>query len=119
MEGGEWHTGPGGGWLFPDPRGRVIDQRKDYGEWVTILDLAGVKHHRLHDARHTAASSLMDQGLDKDAIRAAFGWGSEAVREIYTQPRTEHLRAIAEAMEEVLPTGLQIKRRTGRDHRTR
>lgn len=41
-----WKQGPGGGWLFPAPTGGLTDPRKDYGQWVTLLDAAGVRRVR-------------------------------------------------------------------------
>lgn len=49
----------GGGWMFAQPNGKPIDPRRDMDEWKTLLDDAGVREARLHDARHTAATVLL------------------------------------------------------------
>jgi integrase len=106
-EGGMWHDGPGGGWLFPDPRGRHIDQRKDYEEWQEILRLAGVARRRLHSARNTAVSGLDEFGLDPGALLRTFGWSSQSMKDHYRDLMPADLRAIADAMEAKLPTSLR------------
>ena len=42
--------------------GRPIDPRPDCQEWKALLQSAGVRDARLHDARHTAATLLLQQG---------------------------------------------------------
>ncbi|GIH97873.1 tyrosine-type recombinase/integrase [Planobispora siamensis] len=48
-------------WCMPD--GTPIDAGDDWDEWKAILDLADIdKDARVHDARHTAATLLLEQG---------------------------------------------------------
>jgi integrase len=47
-------------WVFAQPTGKPTDPRADYGEWKELLTTAGVREARLHDARHTAATMLLD-----------------------------------------------------------
>jgi integrase len=101
--GDRWTDGPGGGWLFPGRLGQVTDPRRDYEEWKTILELAGVTRARLHAARHTAATSLLDQGLDPIVILSIFGWSSLEMLKRYQTPQDQHLQAAAAAMEKALP----------------
>jgi integrase len=51
------------GLVFAQPNGRPIDPRGDYGAWINLLAKAGVRRARLHDARHTAATLLLSQGV--------------------------------------------------------
>ena len=46
-----------GDWLFATPTGGPVNPRTDYDEWKRLLKLAGLRDGRLHDARHTAATS--------------------------------------------------------------
>jgi len=48
------------GWMFAQPNGRPIDPRRDMAEWKALLVEAGVRDARLHDARHTAATVLLE-----------------------------------------------------------
>src|SRR4051794_35425101 len=52
LAGSEWHDED---LVFAQPNGRPIDKKTDYDEWTRLLQLAGVRHVRLHDGRHTAA----------------------------------------------------------------
>jgi integrase len=51
------------GLVFAQRNGRPIDPRRDWGQWKELLHAAGVRDARLHDARHTAATLLMTQGV--------------------------------------------------------
>jgi site-specific recombinase XerD len=44
--------------------GQPINPREDWEEWKAVLNEAGVRDARLHDARHTAATMLLEQGMD-------------------------------------------------------
>ncbi len=52
-----------GGFVFCQPNGRPIDARQDWLAWKALLQAAGVRDARLHDARHTAATMLLQQGV--------------------------------------------------------
>jgi len=52
-----------GGYVFCQPNGRPIDARRDWLDWKALLKAAGVRDARLHDARHTAATLLLQQGV--------------------------------------------------------
>jgi integrase len=57
--GSEWQDGD---LLFAQENGRPIDPRADWKAWKALLRTAGVRDARLHDARHTAATLLLQQG---------------------------------------------------------
>jgi len=58
--GSEWQDH---GLVFAQPNGRPVDPRGDYKAWLALLSKAGVRRARLHDARHTAATLLLSQGV--------------------------------------------------------
>ena len=58
--GTEWHDG---GWMFAQPTGKPLDPRRDQYQWKALLEEAGVREARLHDARHTAATTLLLLGV--------------------------------------------------------
>ncbi len=58
--GSEWQEN---GLLFAQINGRPIDPGPDWKSWKALLALAGVRDARLHDARHTAATLLLQQGV--------------------------------------------------------
>ncbi|MEV4581880.1 tyrosine-type recombinase/integrase [Nonomuraea jabiensis] len=43
--------------------GTPIERTGDWKAWKTILKQAGVRDVRVHDARHTAATLLIEQGV--------------------------------------------------------
>ncbi len=49
--------------VFTTPRGTPLDPRNDHRAWHELLEKAGVRRARLHDARHTAATLLLAQGV--------------------------------------------------------
>ncbi len=51
------------GHVFATETGAPIDPRRDWDDWKALLKLAGVRDARLHDARHTAATLLLTQGV--------------------------------------------------------
>jgi integrase len=51
-----------GGYVFAQPTGRPIDPSQDWSDWKALLERAGVRDARLHDARPTAATLLLQQG---------------------------------------------------------
>ncbi|GAA2819048.1 site-specific integrase [Saccharopolyspora taberi] len=88
LAGSEWHEGD---WMFCQPNGKPIDPRRDLEEWKDILEEAGVREVRLHDARHTAATVLLLLGVDPRLVMEIMGWSTEAMRKRYMHV-TEQLR---------------------------
>lgn len=62
--------------VFTTSTGKPIDCKTDYRQWHRALANAGLPIKRLHDARHTAATLLFDQGLDIEVIRRFMGHSS-------------------------------------------
>ncbi len=56
------------GFVFAGRTGRPIDPRADNREWSELLEEAGVREARLHDARHTAATVLLVLGVPQRAV---------------------------------------------------
>ena len=52
-----------GGFVFCQANGRQLDARRNWQDWKALLTFAGVRDARLHDARHTAATMLLQQGV--------------------------------------------------------
>jgi integrase len=53
-----------GDWVFTTATGRPVSPYSDYHEWKALLENAGLRDARLHDARHTAATVLLILGLE-------------------------------------------------------
>lgn len=52
------------GLVFTLEDGRPLDPSVDAGRWRKLLQQAGVKHYRLHDARHSAGTMMVSEGVD-------------------------------------------------------
>lgn len=72
-----------GGWLFATRLGRPINPNSDYLEWRALLQRAGVRHARLHDARHTAATVLLVLGVPERTVMSIMGWSSTSMAARY------------------------------------
>ncbi|MFI7051848.1 tyrosine-type recombinase/integrase [Streptosporangium canum] len=71
--------------MWCTPQGNLIDAGDDWDEWKEILRLAEVdKDARVHDARHTAATLLLEQGVDIRVIQAILGHSQLAATKRYT-----------------------------------
>lgn len=72
-----------GGWVFASRLGRPIIPNTDYLEWKALLQRAGVRHARLHDARHTAATVLLVLGVPERTVMSIMGWSSTSMTARY------------------------------------
>ena len=61
-------------WIFATEFGVPIDPRDDWAEWKELLAQAGVRDARVHDARHTAATLLLANGVDTRTLMDLMGW---------------------------------------------
>jgi integrase len=92
-------TWKGEGWVFTDHLGKPINPRFDYDEWKRLLNDAGVRDGRLHDARHTAATVLLLLGISDTAVDKVMGWEpGGAMRRRYQHATDPVLRGIADKL---------------------
>lgn len=84
------------GWIFADPLGRKINARTDQFHWKRLLDAAGVRDARLHDARHTAATVLLELGINQRATMGIMGWSNASMAARYQHLTDEVRRSIAD-----------------------
>lgn len=70
--------------VFCQPNGRPIDPRRDWDEWADLLHTAGLPHHRVHAARHTAATLLLEQGVALAVVQEMMGHSDIRVTRGYT-----------------------------------
>jgi integrase len=65
-----WHDGD---FVWCQPNGRPIGNHADWDEWRMLLKTAGIRQVRVHDARHTAATLLLAQGVDQRVVMEILG----------------------------------------------
>jgi integrase len=88
--------------VFPGSEGKPLASRWDYEQWHRALDAAGVTKRRLHDARHTCATLLLEQGLDIEVIRYWLGHASiELTSNTYIHLTSKTARLGSEAIKEL------------------
>lgn len=61
------------GLVFCQWNGRPVDHSRDWKMWRSLLREAGVPHRRLHDARHSAATILLAQGVPTRVVMQILG----------------------------------------------
>jgi integrase len=59
--------------VFTQPNGRPLDKHSDYEAWIKLLNRAKVRHIRLHDGRHTAATLLLTAGVHPRVVMELLG----------------------------------------------
>lgn len=73
--------------VFCQPNGRPIEFTRDYKNWLALLERADVPEARLHDARHTAATILLEMGVNVKIVSEMLGHATTS----FTQQRYQHL----------------------------
>jgi integrase len=53
------------GLVWCQTNGRPIGHHADWDEWKSLLKATRIRDARVHDARHTAATLLLAQGVDQ------------------------------------------------------
>jgi len=100
LAGSEWHDED---LVFAQPNGRPIDKKSDYDEWSALLKRAGVRHVRLHDGRHTAATLLLSEGVHPRVVMELLGHSQmRTTMDIYSHVMPALAREAADRMGAVL-----------------
>lgn len=82
LAGSEWNDED---LVFAQPNGRPIDKKADYDAWTALLDRSGVRHVRLHDGRHTAATLLLTENVHPRVVMELLGHSQiRTTLDIYT-----------------------------------
>ena len=82
--------------VFIRDDGAPIRKEGDSAEWHRILRAAGVRPARLHDARHTAATLLLVQGVPPGVAMRLLGHSDIRVTARYQHVLEETAKAAAE-----------------------
>src|SRR5688572_27896842 len=103
LAGSEWHDED---LVFAQPNGRPIDKKTDYDDWTRLLQQAGVRHVRLHDGRHTAATLLLSENVHPRVVMELLGHSQmRTTMDIYSHVMPALAREAADRMGALLLTG--------------
>lgn len=80
------------GLVFTRPDGNPHDPSVDNAAWHAALKAAGLPRVKLHAARHTTATLLLELGVDPHVVQAILGHSSAAVTRGYQHVRLELAR---------------------------
>jgi len=90
------------GFVFTSETGQPLDPRADNREWAQLLEEAGVREARLHDARHTAATVLLVLGVSQRAVMGLMGWSNNTMTTRYQHLTPDLRRDIAHQVDGLL-----------------
>src|SRR5919199_3153239 len=103
LAGSEWHDED---LVFAQPNGRPIDKKTDYDDWARLLQKAGVRHVRLHDGRHTAATLLLSENVHPRVVMELLGHSQmRTTMDIYSHVMPALAREAADRMGAILLNG--------------
>jgi integrase len=97
LRSGQSRSVKGDSLVFPSLRGTYRNARVDYDSWQRLLSQSGVRQVKLHDARHAAATLMLESGADARSIQLLLGHSSPGFTlATYVHPRHEGLRDVLE-----------------------
>jgi len=85
-----------GDFVWCQPNGRPIGSHADWDEWHALLKAAGIRRVRVHDARHTAATLLLAQGVDQRVVMEILGHSQISMTSKYAHVLPEVMADAAE-----------------------
>src|SRR3954469_6933339 len=103
LAGSEWHDED---LVFAQANGRPIDKKPDYDDWTRLLQQPGVRHVRLHDGRHTAATLLLSENVHPRVVMELLGHSQmRTTMDIYSHVMPALAREAADRMGALLLPG--------------
>jgi site-specific recombinase XerD len=88
--------------VFCSPSGAPVDPHDDWEDWHSLLATAHVREARVHDARHTAATLLLEQGIDIRVVQQILGHSQLSQTQRYTHVTAALTQHAADQMGRVL-----------------
>jgi Phage integrase family. len=85
-------------WIFATRTGGAASPNSDFHEWKSLLQGAGVRDARLHDARHSAATMLLVLGVPERTVMSVMGWSSTSMAARYQHVTDPIRRDVARRM---------------------
>ena len=84
--------------VFCTPTGGPINTHDDWEDWRELLAEAGVRAARVHDARHTAATLLLEQGIGIRVVQQILGHSQLGQTQRYTHVTAQLSQDAADRM---------------------
>jgi integrase len=85
--------------IFTSASGGPVDAKSDYLAWQNLLKSVNVEPKKLHSARHTAATMMVQFGVDIKSVQELLGHSSPSfTMATYVHPSKEHLRGAVEQL---------------------
>ncbi|MFY9846700.1 MAG: tyrosine-type recombinase/integrase [Trebonia sp.] len=88
--------------VFTTRHSTPIERTEDWRAWKAILRQAQVRDARVHDARHTAATLLIAQGVHIRVVQEVLGHTRVTTTERYTHVATLQMKDASERMDQAL-----------------
>ncbi|WSG19572.1 tyrosine-type recombinase/integrase [Nonomuraea sp. NBC_01738] len=88
--------------VFTTRLGGPIERTDDWKSWKAILKQADVRDARVHDARHTAATLLIEQGVHIRVVQEILGHTRVTTTERYTHVATLQMKDASDRMDSAL-----------------
>ena len=88
--------------VFATRRGGPIERTEDWRSWKALLGRAQVRDARVHDAWHTAAALLIEQGVHIRVVQEVLGHIRVTTTERYTHVATLQIKDASERMDQAL-----------------
>jgi integrase len=86
-------------YVFPRTSGLKRDAKQDWNEWQLILARCGLPRHRVHDARHTTPTLLLELGVPARVVSEIMGHSTIAMTmNVYTHVHDPALRSALEGL---------------------
>lgn len=89
-------------YVFATDIGLPLNPRTDWDRWKALLDLAGIRDARLHDARHTAATVLLLLGVPDRTVMGIMGWSKADMATRYQHLTSAVRRDVADRVGSLL-----------------
>lgn len=74
--------------VFAQPNGAPVDPRRDWQEWADLLEELEIDHYRIHDSRHFAATTALEEGVNVVVVQEMLGHATPA----FTQQAYQYVR---------------------------
>ena len=88
--------------MFTTHHGGPIERTEDWRIWKAVLRQAQVRDARVHDARRTAATLLIEQGVHIRVVQEVLGHTRVTTTERYTHVATLQRKDASERMDQAL-----------------